>query len=334
MEPRIQYAQTKDGVSIAFWTMGKGAALVQMRSGLSLFRMEWEVPEFRTFNERLAQKRMLVQYDDRGTGLSERGVTDFSLDALALDLQAVVDCLGLERFALYGAIAMGPVAVACAARYHERVSHLILWCTAARGSDRLGSPQFQALRQLSGNWELFTDTLAHYFFGWPGGEAARQWAAMLRQGVTQETFQAFQRQLNRVDVTDLLPRVSTPTLVLHRRQLPWLSVDAATYLASRIPNARLVILEGESAGIALEDSQAVLDVIDEFLGEGEEVASEAEPPDPERDAARLEALFLPPEPTPAAYVCLGATCSAPVTDPAALTETIEKMRSADIQTLE
>ncbi|MCH7576950.1 MAG: thioredoxin domain-containing protein [Chloroflexi bacterium] len=56
--------------------------------------------------------------------------------------------------------------------------------------------------------------------------------------------------------------------------------------------------------------------------------------DPERDAARLEALFLPPEPAPAAYVCLGTTCSAPVTDPATLPETIEKMRSSGIQTLE
>ena len=56
--------------------------------------------------------------------------------------------------------------------------------------------------------------------------------------------------------------------------------------------------------------------------------------DPERDATRLEALFLPQEPAPAAYVCLGATCSAPLTDPAALPETIEKMRSSGIQTLE
>jgi uncharacterized protein YyaL (SSP411 family) len=56
--------------------------------------------------------------------------------------------------------------------------------------------------------------------------------------------------------------------------------------------------------------------------------------DPERDAARLEALFLPPEPAPAAYVCLGATCSAPLTDPATLPEAIEKMRSSGIQIIE
>ena len=270
MEPRIQYAQTKDGVSIAFHALGKGPPLVQVRSGLSPFRIEWEVPEFRTFNDRLAEKRMLVQYDTRGSGLSKRDVTDFSPEALFLDLDAVVDRLGLERFALWANITMGPVAIAYVAGHPERVSHLLLWHSYARASDLLKSPQIQALARLIDNWELYTDTLAHYIFGWPGGEPARRFAVRMRESITQETFRAFQRQLNRVDVTDLLPRVSTPTLVLHRRQLPWLSVDVATGLASSIPNARLVLLEGESGGYMFEDSQAVLDAVDEFLGEGEE----------------------------------------------------------------
>ncbi len=270
MEPRIQYAKTKDGVNIAFWTMGKGPALVQMRTGLALFRMEWEVPEFRTFNERLAQKRMLVQYDIRGSGLSQRDVTDFSPEALFLDLEAVVDRLGLERFALWSTGNTGPVTIAYAARHPERVSRLILWHSYARASDLLKSPQIQAVARLIDDWELYTDTLAHYIFGWPGGEPARRFAVRMRESITQETYRAFQRQLNRADVTDLLPQVRAPTLVLHRRQLPWLSVDVATDMASHIPNARLALLEGESGGPALEDSQSVLDAVDEFLGEGEE----------------------------------------------------------------
>ncbi len=275
MEPRIQYAKTKDGVSIAFCTLGKGLALVQMRSGLSPFRIEWEVPEFRTYNESLTQKRMLVQYDVRGSGLSKRDVTDFSPEALFLDLEAVVDRLGLERFALWGTTGMGPVAIAYAARHPERVSRLILWHSYARASDLLKSPQMQAVARLIDDWELYTDTLAHYIFGWAGGEPARRFAVRMRESITQETYRAFQAQFLTFDVTDLLPQVRAPTLVLHRRQLPWLSVDVATDLASHIPNARLALLEGES-GAPMEDSQAVLDAIDEFLAEGEEGETESE----------------------------------------------------------
>ncbi len=205
-------------------------------------------------------------------------MSDFSLEALALDLEAVVDRLELERFALWGTVTMGLVAIAYAARHPERVSQLVLWCSYARGSDFLKSPEVQVLERLIvDNWELYTDTLAHYAFGWTGGEAARLFAATIREGVTQETLRVFQDQLLRADVTDLLPQVRAPTLVLHRRQLRLVSVDVATDLASSIPNARFALLEGESAGYH-EDFE-LLDAIDEFLSEGEEAAAGAQAPE-------------------------------------------------------
>src|SRR3990172_8914404 len=177
MEPRIQYAQTKDGVSIAFWTLGGGMPFVQMPVvGFSHVQLEWQIPEWRLCYERLAEKRKLIRYDGRGFGLSERKVTDFELDAHLLDLEAVADRLGLESFVLLAPVGSGPVAIAYAARQPERVSHLILWCTYARGSDYVGSsPQIQALRALRGqDWEVYTETVAHVGFGWSAGEEARR----------------------------------------------------------------------------------------------------------------------------------------------------------------
>ncbi len=278
MEPRIQYAKTADGVSIAFHVVGRGMPFVQMQMLGSTIRLQWEVPEFRPWYERQAGKRMLVQYDNRGTGLSQRDVTDFSLEALGSDIEAVADRLGLERFVLWGTQYMGPVAIAYAARHPERVSHLILWCSYARASDMLKSPQAQALARLIDNWELYTDTMIHYNWGWSGGEAARLMAVRTREGVTQETYRALLGQLLTADVADLLPTIKAPTLVLHRRRFPQVSVDVATDLASRIPNAQLVLLEGESGAFRLEDGQAVLDAINDFLGEGEEAAVGAEAP--------------------------------------------------------
>jgi pimeloyl-ACP methyl ester carboxylesterase len=112
MEPRIQYAQTADGVSIAFWTLGEGMPLIMMPpAAFSHVQLEWRVAEARRCYERLAESRKLVRYDLRGTGLSQRDVTDFSLDSQMLDLQAVVDRLGLERFALFGFTSSGPAGV-------------------------------------------------------------------------------------------------------------------------------------------------------------------------------------------------------------------------------
>ncbi len=280
MEPRIQYAQTADGVSIAFWTLGEGVPLVDMwASPFSHIQLEWSFPELRRFYERLAEKRKLVRYDPRGAGLSERDVTDLSLDSHLLDLDAVVNRLGLERFALLAVIQAGPVAIAYAARRPERVSHLVLWCGWASASDYFRSPQARALRALRDqDWELFTETLAHVTLGWAEAEEARRYAAVVRECVTPEAAQAFDRAAEGLDATDLLPQVRSPTLVLHRRRIPFPDVDVARGLAARIPDARLAVLEGASVAPYLGDMEAVLAAIDEFLGEGEEAAGGAEAP--------------------------------------------------------
>jgi class 3 adenylate cyclase/pimeloyl-ACP methyl ester carboxylesterase len=280
MEPRIQYAQTADGVSIAFSTLGKGMPFIQTPVALcGVLQVEWQIPEIRAWDERMAQKRMLVKYDSRGTGLSQRRVADCSLDAMVADVEAVADCLELPSFALMGSFNFGPVAIAYAARHPKRVSHLILWCTYARFSN-VWTPQLLSIKQLvEGDWNLYTETVSHAFAGFPAGGASRQLAAMLRKTVTQEEYLTAYGSVVETDVATLLPEVSVPTLVLHRRELSTLSVNAATYLASEIPGAQLAILEGSSGGYAFEDSPAVLSAIAEFLGEGEEAAVRTERPE-------------------------------------------------------
>jgi class 3 adenylate cyclase len=281
MEPRIQYAQTKDGVSIAYSTFGEGMPLVQMPDlPFSHIQLEWQFPEFRRWNERMAEKRKLVRYDGRGSGLSEREVTDFSLEAHLLDLEAVVDRLGLERFALMGGFTVGPVAITYAARHVERMSHLVLWCCWARAADVYRSPLAQSIVALRGkDWETYTETVAHSLLGWSEGEPARRFAELMRESITQEVARAALGAAMQFDVTALLPEVKVPTLIVHRRQVPWPDVAVARGLASRIPDARLALLEGESLVPFLGDMDAVLAAIDEFLDEGEEAAAEAEAPE-------------------------------------------------------
>ena len=278
MEPRIQYAQTTDGVSIAFWTLGEGMPLVHMPPAFTHIQMEWQIPEMRRWYERVAEKRKLVRFDARGFGLSEREVPDLSLDTWVLDVEAVADCLSLERFALWGPQHSGPVAIVYAARHPERVSHLLLWGTYARSSDWTRSPRIQAIRSLRDkDWETYTETAAHITMGWSAGKQARRFAALIREGATPEALQMAICALNEVDVTAFLPQVAAPTLVLHRREVPYPAVDVARDLASRIPDARLALLEGASVLPYLGDMETVATAIDEFLGEGEEAAAVAEP---------------------------------------------------------
>ena len=279
MEPRIQYAQTADGVSIAFWTLGEGTPFVHTPHIFSHIQLEWQIPEVRRWYERLAEKRKLVRYDVRGFGLSQREVPDFSLDSFLLDLDAVVDRAGLERFALLGMVIWGPVAIAYAARHPERVSHLVLWCTFARGSDFWRSPRSRAFRAIrETDLDLYVESMADLILGRRASEEeARWWAAFIRESVTPEVQGAALRAADGFDATGLLPQLGTPTLVLHRRNHPYLDVGVARGLASQTPDARLALLEGTSPMPFLGDMETAVAAIDEFLGVGEEPAEAGAP---------------------------------------------------------
>jgi len=162
--------------------------LVYMPAQISHVQLEWQNPDVRRWYERLAEKRKLVRYDGRGTGLSEHEVTDYSLDARVLDLEAIVDCLGLETFALWGFDDSGPVAIGYAARCPQRVSHLLLWCTWTKTSD---PPWTLAVDELvEKDWEMATETIAHGVLGWSAAEQARWLAAFIRECITPGAFLA------------------------------------------------------------------------------------------------------------------------------------------------
>ena len=260
MEPKIQYAKTSDGVSIAFWTLGEGVPLVQMPNVLfSNIEREWRLPAQQYRYKRLTEQTKLIRYDGRGSGLSDRDVTDYSMKARMLDLQAVIEQLRLDRFALWGNLHSGPVAVAYATGHPEQISRLVLSGSYARYADLVSSPRYQTMSALIQNdWETYTETVAHVVFGWSESESARQWAALIRENVTQEGAQAALRAAEEFDVTDLLASVNLPTLVLHVRDAAYPSVDATKRLASGISNARFALVENEMEFVA-----AILDFLAE-----------------------------------------------------------------------
>ena len=275
MEPQIQYAKTKDGVSIAFSTLGKGRALVLMTPWpFCHLEAEWRVPTYRLWHERMAEKTRLVRFDARGSGLSQRDVDDLSLNARVLDLEAVADHLALETLDLMGYGGAGHVAVTYAVRHPDRVAHLILYSSYARSSEIREIPQLQGLLALlNSDWEMFTETIAHVFFGWSAGEPARQFAAFLRECATPEQVRAAFAAGAASDVSDLLPQVSTPTMVLRAREGMFPGAEITRSLASAIPNASVTTVDG--AWLTSDDIvEAVVRTFHQFLGEGEKATPE------------------------------------------------------------
>ena len=266
MEAPIRYAQTSDGVNIAFWTLGNGEPLVYM-AGAPWCHVELlQVPECVRWYEQLAEERLLVRYDVRGTGLSDREIEDHSLNAQLLDLEAVIEANGLEKFAIFGAASAGPVAIAYAAANPERVSSLVLWCSWAKGSE-IHSPRIDAWRGLlDQDWQLMTDTCAHLALGWSEGEIGRRAAENLRESVTPGVMRAALDAAGTIDVTAMLQKVEAPTLVFSRPNISWIPAESARNLAASIPGSRLTILSGESTAPYLGDTETVLARLRLFLG--------------------------------------------------------------------
>lgn len=267
MEPSIQYARAKDGTNIAFWSVGQGGTPLVMLPSIPFnhVQLSWELEGYAHTFERLSQRRMLISYDGRGSGLSDRDVEDLSLEGYLLDLEAVLDKLNVERADLFAFITSGPIAVAFAARHPERVARLLLWCSFARSADVLDAPQFQGLLSLAEkDWTTFTEALASVVFGWAAGEPARQFAAYMRACTTPEHMALARQTLSALDVSDELPDVKARTLVMHRRNMIYPSVEGARYLASHIANARLALFDGDTSQLGV-DSDRILDQIEEFL---------------------------------------------------------------------
>jgi class 3 adenylate cyclase len=265
MEPRIQFAKTSDGVNIASAVFGSGPAIV-FPSAIwgNIHAYKSGILGFEPYDKLVSLGWSVITYDGRGSGSSGRDVEDYTLEGRMRDLEAVIERVGPDRFALCGILQGGPAAITYAVQHADRVSHLVLSDTFANAHEYYELIPALRMTQLTlphadDEWEFATLTLANALTGYTDTELARRMAETFRTGMTARAYMAFRNAAEEIDVRHLLPQIGVPTLVVHDRLLP---VEGAGVLAQRlaphIPNARLV-----------ETSDAA-GVIDEFLREGEE----------------------------------------------------------------
>jgi pimeloyl-ACP methyl ester carboxylesterase/DNA-binding winged helix-turn-helix (wHTH) protein len=251
----IHFCTASDGVRIAYALAGQGPPLVKAANWLNHLEYDWQSPIWSHLLHALAGEHRLVRYDARGNGLSDWEVDDVSFDAFVRDLESVVEAAGLDRFALLGISQGCAVSIAYAVRYPERVTRLVLYGGFARGRRKRGSQQeiessdaiVTLMRQGWGQENpAFRQLFTSLFI--PGGTPEQmQWFNDLQRiTASPENAVRLRRAVDEIDVTELLPQVRAPTLVLHCRNDAMQPFEEGRRLAAGIPGARFVALEGRN----------------------------------------------------------------------------------------
>jgi class 3 adenylate cyclase/pimeloyl-ACP methyl ester carboxylesterase len=256
MELKVNYCRAPDGVRLAYAVMGSGSPLVKTANWMNHLEFDWQNPDLHHLYTSLARDFTLLRYDARGNGLSDWDVEDISLDAWVSDLEAVVDAAGLDRFALLGLSQGCAISVAFAVRHPERVTHLVLYGGFARGAYRRAKneselQQAKALATLiRTGWGSETPVFRQLFSSlfMPGGtpEQLQRFAERQRKTTTAECAYRFFETTRSLDVSELLSKVSIPTLVMHKRDDQVQPFEAGRQLALGIPGARFVALPGQN----------------------------------------------------------------------------------------
>ncbi len=271
---KVDFCRTSDGVRIAYATSGHGPAVVQVvgwltsQSGSSNFFVTGQ------YLKRISTRHLFVRYDGRGSGFSDRGLHDYSLEPRVRDLEAVVDALRLGRFALYGDSAGAAPSVAYAATHPERVTRLVLY----------GGFAHQALREVERK-KAFVSLIHDWWGGSDNPESRQLFASLMmpdaseadrrlfiemeRTSLTPEDAAALMLANFALDVTALAPKVRVPTLIIHRRGDLAVPLENGREMATLIPGARFMVVEGRNHVLLPDDPGAELinDAVEEFLDE-------------------------------------------------------------------
>jgi pimeloyl-ACP methyl ester carboxylesterase/DNA-binding winged helix-turn-helix (wHTH) protein len=265
VDQRVSFCRAADGARIAYAVSGEGPPIVKAANWLTHLEYDWASPVWRHWLAELGYRRRLIRYDERGCGLSDWQADDCSFDAWVADLEAVADATTEAPFDLFGMSQGAGIAIAYAVRHPERVRRLVLWGAYARGWAKRNPSQREieereALLTLTREgWgrdnPAYRQIFASLFIPEATLEQVRWFNELCRASTSPETAVRFMREFAMVDVDDLLPRVSVPTLVVHARGDIRAPFEEGRRIASRISSAHFVPVESANH-ILLESEPA------------------------------------------------------------------------------
>lgn len=256
LKQKIRLCTAHDGVRLAYATSGNGPPLVKVGNWLTHLEFDLESPVWGYFLEALSKDHTLLRYDQRGTGLSDWNMDSCTFEDQVRDLETVIDAAGLNRFAMLCISQGTPVGITYAVRHPDRVSHLVLHGGYARGRRRRSTDpahveESEAMMKLMEiGWGKNDPAWRQFFTSQfiPGGTSEQHdWFNEL-QRISTSPANAVRllRHFEQVDVTDLLPQVQCPTLVLHSTRDLRVPFAEGRIVAAGIEHARFVPLDSAS----------------------------------------------------------------------------------------
>jgi pimeloyl-ACP methyl ester carboxylesterase len=276
LRPKTHYARNGD-VWIAYQVFGEGPIDLVFAPGfVSNIELGWLLPGRGEFLTTLASFARVIQFDKRGTGMSDPVREFASLETRMDDVRAVMDAARSERAALFGVDTGGMMSIVFAATYPERTEGLILTGTAARSlwapDHPWGPTEAEYVRSVEEderNWgsdEYALEVMRRYSSS-VDESAGKVWATYIRQSASPGAYAAYLRMNMENDVRDVLSAIHVPTLVVHRSGDRVIDVDAGRYLAEHIPGARFVEIEGDDHSPFTGNAEELLSRTREFLDE-------------------------------------------------------------------
>ena len=255
MKQDIRFCTTPDDVQLAYAVSGEGPPLVMSATWMSHLEHQWRSLAWRPWLDAFTHEHKVLRYDSRGCGLSDRNVEHLSFETWVRDFECVVEAAGFHRFPLVATCQGGPIAIEYAARHPERVSHLVLYGTFARGRLQRNQPhQAEKARVLHDLTRLGWGQEGHAFLQvWassfqPGGtlEHLHSFAEQHRAATTPETAARLMAISWNVDVRDAASRIRCPVLVVHPERDAVAPIEEGRLLANLIPDCRFVQLDSEN----------------------------------------------------------------------------------------
>ena len=261
MEQQIAYCTTADGVRIAYATYGNDDAppLIYVPD-LPLQEAIWASAWGRAFFLELARHRRLITLDLRGYGASQRDADCSRPEQGRADLVAVADHLRLDRCELFaGGWIPSTRAVMYAGACPERVSKLVLFSPRVSSSASVVA----AAETVRASYPLYLRAMASVYFPSGPPEAQRWLSTATRADASAATLAATISWT--YDLAPILPGLTMPVLILHRKRSQMADPSQVRSVASLVPGARLVILDGDT-GTSYWDHEQFIDIVYDFLG--------------------------------------------------------------------